>query len=636
MKKNSLPGIYLSLPILIFSLLLSSCSNQGKSDLVKRLESIFYKPGFANIPDRNFSVSDYGSVGDGKALETKAIQMAIDAANESGGGVVSFPRGTYLSGAIFLKSNVELHIGEGVVIRAIQDNREYPEIWTRIAGVEMYWPAALINVYEQENVRITGKGTIDGNGKYWWDKFWGDPPLSGGMWVDYNARGLRWALDYDCKRVRAVVVYDSREVLLKDFTVKQSGFWTITMTYSNRVHVDGVVIRNNIDGYGPSSDGINTDSSSDILVENCDIDCNDDNLCIKAGKDADGLRVNRPAENIVYRNSTTRAGHGLITLGSETSGGMRNIEVYGLKAVGTTMGIRFKSAKVRGGIVENIRFHHIEMENVSFPFHFEMNWYPAYSYPVIPEGIPKDSIPARWIAITNPVQPPERGIPEFRNLYIGDVTVKKAKQAFYVNAYPEKSIHNLIWENISIEAAEPGIISYARDWTMNNVTLDVPGSAKIELINCVNVQLPAAIRDLSSEGELPGPITNSDNLLARLKSDEPGSGIRAMDEKSVLISQGDTLFSDTIEVVINPEGRQSFSFYEPLGDGFYFSPVNIEFNMAKNQLTVSGERSHEWIFHIKTDKQPGNMNGINSLEYDVDHLWLTLKKPGTKFEILLE
>lgn len=215
-----------------------------------------------------------------------------------------------------MKSNVELRLDEGVTIKAIQDDSQYPEIWSRIAGVEMFWPAALINIYEQKNVRISGKGIIDGNGKYWWDKFWGDPPRSGGMWIDYNARGLRWSVDYDCKRVRASVAYGSDDVLFKDFTVKRSGFWTVTMTYCDRVHVDGVVVRNNIDGFGPSSDGINTDSSSDILVENCDIDCNDDNLCIKAGKDADGLRVSRPAENIVYRNSLTQSEHGLITLGS--------------------------------------------------------------------------------------------------------------------------------------------------------------------------------------------------------------------------------------------------------------------------------------------------------------------------------
>lgn len=481
--------------LLLFSLILltaglSSCADSGKSELVKRLEAIFYDPSFAEIPDTPFSVADYGAVGDGKTLATKAIQSAIDAASKAGGGVVSFPKGVFLSGAVFVKSNVELRIDEGVTIKAIQDDSHYPEIWSRIAGVEMYWPAALINIYKQKNVRITGKGTIDGNGKYWWDKFWGDPPRSGGMYPDYVARGLRWAVDYDCKRVRGIVAYESEDIVLKDFTMMRSGFWTVTFTYCHRGYAEGLIIRNNIDGFGPSSDGINTDSSSDILVENCDIDCNDDNLCIKAGKDADGLRVNRPAENIVYRNCITRSGHGLFTLGSETSGGMRNIEVYGLKAIGTYIGIRFKSAKVRGGLMENISFHHIEMEDVTYPFHFELNWFPEYSYPTIPENIPEDSIPERWIAITRPVLPPERGIPEFRNISFSHITVNDAQKAFFVNAYPEKPMSMLQWNDVTIHAAEAGEISHALDWSMEKVSLYLPARGEIELNNAVNVQLP--------------------------------------------------------------------------------------------------------------------------------------------------
>ena len=142
---------------------LSSCADSGKSELVKRLEAIFYDPSFAKIPDVPFNVSDYRAIGDGEMLDTKAIQDCIDAATEAGGGVVSFPQGVFLTGAIFVKSNVELRIDKGVTIMAIQDDSQYPEIWSRIAGVEMYWPAALININKQKNVRVTGQG-ISGNG----------------------------------------------------------------------------------------------------------------------------------------------------------------------------------------------------------------------------------------------------------------------------------------------------------------------------------------------------------------------------------------------------------------------------------------------------------------------------------------
>lgn len=460
------------------------------SRLVRELEGIFLHRDFASIPDRRFDPRDFGATGDGRTLDTAAIQQAIDAATDAGGGVVSVPPGEYLSGALFVKSNVELHLEEGAVIRAIQDDNHYPEHWTRIAGVEMEWPAALVNVYQQKNVRITGPGTIDGNGKYWWDKFWGDPPRSGGMYQDYTDRGLRWAVDYDCKRVRAVVVYDAEQVLLRGFTVLRSGFWAVTMTYCDQVHVDGLTIRNNVGGFGPSSDGVNTDSSRNILVENCDIDCNDDTLCLKAGKDADGLRVNRPTERVVYRNCITRAGHGLFTLGSETAGGMHDIEVYGLRAVGTSTGIRFKSAKVRGGVIRDIWIHDIEMIDVDNPFRFELNWYPAYSYPTIPENIPESEINDRWRALTRPVEPPERGIPEFRNITFSNISVKNADEAIFVNAYPEKPMRDMHWENITIHARKPGVITSARDWTMNNVTLLTPAGTPPTLEDCHNLELP--------------------------------------------------------------------------------------------------------------------------------------------------
>lgn len=621
-------------PYLVLVMLLSlySCTDSGKSGLVKSLESIFYDPSFAVIPDRDYNVRDYGAAGDGKTLDTKAIQDCIDAAAEAGGGVVSFPEGVFLSGAIFLKSNVELHIGKGVTIRAIQDDSQYPEIWGRIAGVEMDWPAALINIYKQNNVRITGKGTIDGNGKYWWDKFWGDPPRSGGMYTEYLEKGLRWAVDYDCKRVRGIVAYESEDILLKDFTVKRSGFWTITFTYCRRCYVDGVVVRNNEGGFGPSSDGINTDSSSEILVENCDIDCNDDNLCIKSGKDADGLRVNRPAENIVYRNCITRSGHGLFTLGSETSGGMRNIEVYGLRAVGTTMGLRFKSAKVRGGLMENISFHHIEMEGVSYPFHFELNWYPQYSYPSIPEDIPRDSIPDRWVALTRPVLPPERGIPEFRDISFSHIRVNGAHQAFFVNAYPEKPMKNLRWKDVTIDAEDAGEISYALDWSMEDVLLFLPVPGEIRLHQSQNIGSPEYhVREAQNQ-VTTGVRVEVDEVLSAFESGE-SSGIMAIDEENVLISRDDTSSAKRLTLVIQPGRENTFRFYEPWGDGVVFSPVDINLHAPGDRLIVKGENEHEWIFYIRITGKPHSVDGADSWEYYPEKQWLELKKTGSSFTI---
>jgi hypothetical protein len=367
-----------------------------------------------------------------------------------------------------------------------------------VAGIEMSWPAALVNVYQQRNVKITGKGVIDGNGEYWWRKFWGADG-KGGMLKDYRERGLRWAVDYDCQRVRALAVYESQDVEIRDVTIKRSGFWSLTLTYSERATVSGVTIRANIGGYGPSSDGIDIDSCRDVLVEYCDIDCNDDNICLKAGRDADGLRVNRPTENVTIRHCITRSGHGMLTLGSETSGGIRNVHVHDLQALGTAHGIRIKSARVRGGVIENVRIHDIAMEAVDNPLHFELNWYPSYSYPVLPEGMALGEVPAHWSVLTRRVEPPELGIPEVRDLVISNLTAHGASTALYANAYPEKPMRRVRLEQVTIEARSAGRVSNAADWTFKDVTFRVLNDQGLELENCSDVPSPQLGRVTAKE-----------------------------------------------------------------------------------------------------------------------------------------
>src|ERR1035441_27984 len=342
-----------------------------------------------------FDVTAYGARGDGKTLDTAAIQKAIDAAAKAGNGVVVFKPGVYLSGALFLKSRMELRLDEGSEIRGVQDLAAYPVMQTRVAGIEMQWPSALINVYQQSHVKIGGKGTIDGDGKIWWDKYWK-------MRRDeYEPKGLRWAVDYDCQRPRLIQVYKSTDIDLQGLTLKRPGFWTVHICYSQRVTVDGLVIRDNTDGRGPSTDGVDIDSSSDVLVAHCDIDCNDDAICLKAGRDADGLRVNRPTERVrIYENAVragarrdaagrrvtrptervriydnpVRGGAAGVTIGSETSGGIRDVEVKGLTVLGAVpAGILFKSASTRGGTIENINIGNVTTVGVATPVSITLN-----------------------------------------------------------------------------------------------------------------------------------------------------------------------------------------------------------------------------------------------------------------------
>src|SRR4051794_26564305 len=292
-----------------------------------RLTAVLLLVACATANAADFNVAEYGATPDGKAVCTAAIQKAIDAAAAAGGGDVVVSRGPYLTGSIFLKSRVNLRVDEGGELRGVEDDAAYPDMWTRVAGIEINWPAAVINVCEQSNCRVYGKGVIDGQGPFWWRKFWGDGgkpggvEVKGGMLGEYEKKGLRWAVDYDCKRPRLIQVYKSSDVSVEGLTLKRAGFWTVHVCFSDKVTVDGVTIRNNIGGYGPSSDGVDIDSSSHVLVQNCDIDCNDDSLCLKAGRDADGLRGNRPAGHVGLRGWGVRGGGAVFLVGGGGAGG---------------------------------------------------------------------------------------------------------------------------------------------------------------------------------------------------------------------------------------------------------------------------------------------------------------------------
>lgn len=415
---------------------------------------------------KTFYVNDFGAISDTITVNTKAIQKTIDECAAKGGGIVAFKPGTYVTGSLFVKSNVNLRIDKGVQLLGSQSFADYPDMQSRIAGIETSWPAALINFLDVKNAALTGKGIVNARGKFCWDLYWA-------MRKEYDKKGLRWIVDYDAKRVRTVVVQSSENISVKDLTFKNAGFWTIQLLYSKYLTVDGVVIRNNEDGSGPSTDGIDVDSSTWTLIQHCDIDCNDDNFCLKAGRDWDGLRVNKPTEYVVIRKSIARRGAGLVTLGSETSGSIRHIYCTDLAAKNTDNGLRIKSATTRGGMVEDVYFVNSVLDSVRNAYQFNLNWYPAYSYSELPKGYHIDSVPQHWRALLQRVTPAEKGIPATRNFYISNVKITNAQKAFEVNGLANSQIDNFNFINSQVTAQVLGDMVFAKNWKYTNFGISI-------------------------------------------------------------------------------------------------------------------------------------------------------------------
>ena len=466
---------------ILFCFLFTICINTIKAqepsfDWMKDVGAYSY-PQKADV----YNVSDYGAVGDAQNLNTEAIQKAIDDCAAKGGGVVTFSPGVFLTGSVFIKSNVDFRVPKGTMIIGSLDINDYKKIDTRVAGIEMKWPAALINIIGQQNAAISGDGVIHGRGKVFWDKY-------RDMRKDYDPKGLRWIVDYDCERPRGILVSDCSNVTVKDIVLYQPGFWSLHILYSEHVTVDNIIISNNIEGKGPSTDGVDIDSSRKILVQNSNINCNDDNFCLKAGRDSDGLRVNRPCEYIVIRNCVAGHGDGLFTCGSETSGGIRNVVAYNMKGIGTKYGLRFKSTAQRGGTIENIYLYNIEMVGVRDPFVVDLNWHPAYSTSVLPAGYDKNNIPAHWTKMLTPVDA-KSGMPKFKNVYFENVVATDASTCIKVAGLKESTIDGFNFKNVSFEGKTPGNISYAKDWSFNGFSVKTT-EGTLELKNNKGVNIP--------------------------------------------------------------------------------------------------------------------------------------------------
>ena len=393
-------------------------------------------------------ITDYGAVGDGRALCTKAIQSAIDRCAAEGGGILVVPKGTFLSGAIFLKQGVNLRIEKEGVLKGSQNTNDYPWIDTRIAGLEMKWPAALVNADGLNGFELTGEGTIDGSGERWWREYW-ETRSREKDGVDPH---------FKVPRPRLVHIIRSRNVVVRDLWLRNPAFWNLQLTYCDGVEIRNLKVRAHSEPLrAASSDGIDIDSTRNVLITGCDIECDDDAICLKSGRDADGLRVNRPTENVVIRNCRVGQGAGLVVFGSETSGGIRNVKIYDCKSEGGCGEVvRFKTRMGRGGVVEDILYENIESDGARMVFNFNMD---TFSNTWVPEEF------------RTPV-PVARGTPVFRNIRVRNLRATNCGSAGRLVGLPDSPLRELTLENVNIEAKSGFTIRHAHGLNFRNVQLN--------------------------------------------------------------------------------------------------------------------------------------------------------------------
>jgi polygalacturonase len=354
-----------------------------------------------------------GAKGDGRTKDTAAIQRAIDGC---AGGSVRFTAGTYVSAPLDLKSHVRLELDEGAVLLGSPDMDDFP-----IRADATWRKVSLIHADHAEEISIGGEGTIDGNGKIWWD-----------------AKAARKKGEPEAPRPLLIDITNSKTILIEGVTIQNSPQYNITTFLCDGLIIRGVTILNPGRG-APNTDGIDPFSTKNVLIEHTTIDTGDDNVAIKSGLVERG-EPNVPSENIVIRDCIFRAGHGL-SIGSETAGGVRNVTVERVSFTGTRQGIRIKSARGRGNDIGNFSYKDITMVGVETPI--EITEY--YT------GMVKDD-PGQ--AVTN-------NTPNFHDIHIENVTATGAKRAGVVMGLPESPVRNLVMKNVKISAATGMTMQYA-------------------------------------------------------------------------------------------------------------------------------------------------------------------------------
>ncbi len=468
------------------------------------------------IPDNTVYITDFGAVNDGQTLNTKAISDAIDAVSAKGGGRVVIPRGLWLTGPIILKSNIDIHTEEGALVIFSSDKSLYPLIETSFEGNNTVRCTSPIYGKDLENIAFTGKGIYDGTGEVWrpvkkeklTESQWRTLVRSGGI-VDEDGKIWYPSESYlegqrisgmnvpeqlsslkDFERIKdflrpvMVSLVSCRKVLFDGPVFQNSPAWCIHPFMCEDLTVRNITVRN--PWFSQNGDGIDIESCKNSIVYNSSFDVGDDAICIKSGKDADGRKRATPTENLIISDCIVYHGHGGVTIGSEMSGGVRNVFVSGCTFLGTDVGIRFKSNRGRGGIVENIYFTGIDMINIPTQ---------AISFNLYYGGSAPTEMPVQGNngnTTSEEVPPVTEETPVFRNISIKNVTCKGAAQAVFLQGLPEQNLENINLENIDIEADNGLICIDANGINVKGMKLITKNLPAMNISNSQNIDIDKA------------------------------------------------------------------------------------------------------------------------------------------------
>ncbi|HEX3797093.1 MAG TPA: glycoside hydrolase family 28 protein [Verrucomicrobiae bacterium] len=429
---------------------------------------------FSNSPV-TYDIRTFGAVADGQTLCTDAIRQAIAAANSRGGGTIFFPAGVFLTGPIHLQSHITLFLDSGCLLKFSTNFDDYlPMVPSRWEGIEVTNFSPLIYAQNAEDIAIRGRGTLDGQGEAWWKH------MSQVRASRNDAERDKWQQEFAHLNPHPLVAenyktlqmgfmrppffqpYNCTNVLVEGVTLINSPFWTVTPLYCENVTVEAVIIHNPV---SPNTDGINPDSCQNVHISNCHISVGDNCIAIKSGRDADGRRVGRPAEDYTISNCTMADGHGGLVIGSEMSGGVKNITIANCIFDGTDRGIRITSARGRGGVVEDVRINNIVMRNIH-----------------------NEAVIITTFYESSDVEPFSERTPVFRNIRLSGLT-GDAKIAGDLSGLDEMPLDGISFSDVKLDTTTGLTIKDARNISLHNVIINTTKGSPIVTDRVTNLEL---------------------------------------------------------------------------------------------------------------------------------------------------